>query len=134
MFISYKTLYSVLLGHFPLHFMSHSHQELFPQITICLIVCGCCSFAKLCTTLRCLRLAHRAHLSLRFSRQEYWSELPFPSPQHSLLQMIKLLLHHRESCINRKKEMHLRYCLIYILFLGIEFGLLMQRVGQALFL
>ena len=80
MFISYKTLYSVLLGHFPLHFMSHSHQELFPQITICLIVCGCCSFAKLCTTLRCLRLAHRTHLSMRFSRQEYWSELPFSSP------------------------------------------------------
>ena len=84
MFISYKTLYSVLLGHFPLHFMSHSHQELFPQITICLIVCGCCSFAKLCTTLRCLRLAHRTHLSMRFSRQEYWSELPFPSPGNLL--------------------------------------------------
>ena len=24
--------------------------------------------------------AHRAPLSMEFSRQEYWSELPFPSP------------------------------------------------------
>ena len=80
MLISYKTLYSILLGHFTLHFMSHFHQELFPQITICLIVCCCCSVAKLCTTLRCQTLVHQAHLSMRFSRQEYWSGLPFPSP------------------------------------------------------
>ena len=26
--------------------------------------------------------AHQAPLSLRFSRQEYWSGLPFPSPMH----------------------------------------------------
>ena len=50
---SYQTLYSILLGHFPLHFMSHFRQELFPRITICLIVCCCCSAAKLCTTLQC---------------------------------------------------------------------------------
>ena len=73
--ISYKTLYSKLLGHFTLHFMSHFHQELFPQITIFLIVCCCCSVAKLCTTLRCQTLVHQAHLSMRFSRQEYWSGL-----------------------------------------------------------
>ena len=76
----------------------------FPSRTVCLKVCCCCSFAKLCTALRCHRLAHKAHLSMRFSRQEYWSGLPFPSPQHSLLQMIKLLFHHRESCISRKKK------------------------------
>ena len=80
MLISYKTLYSILLGHFTRHFMSHFHQELFPQITICLIVCCCCSVAKLCTTLWCQTLVHQAHLSMRFSRQEYWSGLPFPSP------------------------------------------------------
>ena len=79
--ISYKTLYSILLGHFTLHFMSHFHQELFPQITACLIVCCCCSVAKLCTTLRCQTLVHQAHLSMRFSRQEYWSGLPFSSPE-----------------------------------------------------
>ena len=26
--------------------------------------------------------AHEAPLSLEFSRQEYWSGLPFPSPMH----------------------------------------------------
>ena len=26
--------------------------------------------------------AHQAPLSLRFSRQEHWSRLPFPSPMH----------------------------------------------------
>ena len=26
-------------------------------------------------------VAHQAPLSLRFSRQEYWSGLPFPSPE-----------------------------------------------------
>ena len=26
--------------------------------------------------------AHQAPLSLGFSRQEHWSELPFPSPMH----------------------------------------------------
>ena len=26
--------------------------------------------------------AHQAPLSMGFSRQEYWSELPFPSPVH----------------------------------------------------
>ena len=27
--------------------------------------------------------AHQAPLSLGFSRQEYWSGLPFPSPMHA---------------------------------------------------
>ena len=27
-------------------------------------------------------VAHKAPLSLGFPRQEYWSELPFPSPGH----------------------------------------------------
>ena len=27
-------------------------------------------------------VAHQASLSLGFSRQEYWSGLPFPSPMH----------------------------------------------------
>ena len=29
-------------------------------------------------------IAHQAPLSMGFSRQEYWSELPFPSPVHLL--------------------------------------------------
>ena len=29
--------------------------------------------------------AHQAPLSLRFSKQEYWSELPFPPPVHACM-------------------------------------------------
>ena len=36
---------------------------------------------KLCLTLATLwTVAHQAALSMGFSRQEYWSGLPFPSP------------------------------------------------------
>ena len=38
-------------------------------------------FSQLCLTLATsLTLALQAPLSMRFSRQEYWTELPFPSP------------------------------------------------------
>ena len=45
---------------------------------------GCCVrvlVAQLCPTL-CdpWTVAHQAPLSMEFSRQEYWSGLPFPSP------------------------------------------------------
>ena len=36
---------------------------------------GCCLVAQLCPTLAC-----QVPLSMGFSRQEYWSGLPFPSP------------------------------------------------------
>ena len=37
--------------------------------------------AKCCLTLvTSWTVAHQAPLSMRFSRQEYWSGLPFPSP------------------------------------------------------
>jgi len=36
------------------------------------------SHVQLCATPK--TAAHQAHLSLGFSRQEYWSGLPFPSP------------------------------------------------------
>ena len=36
-------------------------------------------FAQLCLTLyNSMDYAHRASLSMKFSRQEYWSGLPFP--------------------------------------------------------
>ena len=43
---------------------------------------GDCSFAQSCPTL-CdpMSVAHQAPLSMGFFRQEYWSELPFPSLQ-----------------------------------------------------
>ena len=42
---------------------------------------NCCLFAELCWTLVTpWTVAFQAPLSMGFSRQEYWSELPFPSP------------------------------------------------------
>ena len=38
------------------------------------------SRVQLCATPQ--TAAHQAPLSLGFSRQEHWSELPFPSPMH----------------------------------------------------
>ena len=38
------------------------------------------SRVRLCATLE--MAAHQAPPSLGFSRQEYWSRLPFPSPMH----------------------------------------------------
>ena len=48
-------------------------------------VCCCCRLvAKSCLTLFLPHgtVAHQAPLSMEFSRQEYWSGLPFPSPGH----------------------------------------------------
>ena len=39
---------------------------------------GCCFVAQFCPTL-CNPMDCRASLSMGFSRQEYWSQLPFPS-------------------------------------------------------
>ena len=41
-------------------------------------VLSCFSRVRLFTTL--WTIAHKAPLSMGFSRQEYWSELPFPPP------------------------------------------------------
>ena len=38
-----------------------------------------CSVTKLYTTATAWTVAHQAPLSVQFSRQEYWSELPFSS-------------------------------------------------------
>ena len=40
----------------------------------------CCLVTKSCITLCDPHGACRAPLSMKFSRQEYWSGLPFPSP------------------------------------------------------
>ena len=43
-------------------------------------MCGCGLATKACLTLTPWTVAHQASLSMGFSRQEYWSGLPFPSP------------------------------------------------------
>ena len=48
-----------------------------------LLLLSCFSRVRLCATP--LMAAHQALLSLGFSRQEYWSGLPFPSPTHESL-------------------------------------------------
>ena len=47
-----------------------------------LLLLSRCSRVRLCVTPQ--KAAHQAPLSLGFSRQEYWSGLPFPSPMHKV--------------------------------------------------
>ena len=42
--------------------------------------CKCQSFSCVQLSVIPWAAAHQAPLSMEFSRQEYWSELPFPSP------------------------------------------------------
>ena len=42
--------------------------------------CRICSVAQSCLFVTPWTVAHQAPLSMRFSSQEYWSGLPFPSP------------------------------------------------------
>ena len=47
-------------------------------------------------------VAHQAPLSLEFPRQEYWNELPFPSPGIFLTQEWNLcLLHWQANSLSR---------------------------------
>ena len=43
-------------------------------------VCVCVSHSVVSNSVTPWTVAHQASLSKRFSRQEYWSGLPFPSP------------------------------------------------------
>ena len=45
------------------------------KVTLRVFVCVCVSYL-----LSYVRLTHEAPLSMDFSKQEYWSQLPFPSP------------------------------------------------------
>ena len=45
---------------------------------MCVCVCVCLNCARLFVT--SWTIAHQASLPIKFSRQEYWSGLPFPSP------------------------------------------------------
>ena len=47
----------------------------YSSVALLLLLLSHFSRARLCAT-----AAHQAPLSTEFSRQEYWSELPFPSP------------------------------------------------------
>ena len=52
-----------------------------PPGLVFLNLCFCCLITKSCSTLATpWTVAHQAPPSMGFSRQEYWSGLPFPSP------------------------------------------------------
>ena len=51
-------------------------------ITLLLLLLSCFSHVQLYVTL--WTAAHQAPLSTGFSRQDYWSELPFPCPAITL--------------------------------------------------
>ena len=50
------------------------------DMLLLLLLLSCFSHVRLCVTPE--TAAHQAPPSLGFSRQEYWSGLPFPSPMH----------------------------------------------------
>ena len=55
---------------------------------LCVCVCVCvCVCARICLVVSDsaapYTVAHKASLPIEFSRQEYWSQLPFPSPDRS---------------------------------------------------
>ena len=56
---------------------------------LCYAMLSCFSCVRLCVTPQ--TAAHQAPPSLGFSRQEYWSGLPFPSPMHESEKWKKLL-------------------------------------------
>ena len=57
---------------------SHDYYYFLMCVCICVCVLSCVRlFATLWT------VAHQAPLSMGFSRREYWSVLPFPSPGES---------------------------------------------------
>ena len=59
--------------HFPCIFLTWS------WLCVCVCVCVCVLVTQSCLTVIPWTVAHQAPLSREFSRQEYWSGLPFPS-------------------------------------------------------
>ena len=60
-----------------------------------LLLLSCFSRVWLCAAPQ--MAAHQAPLSSGFSRQEYWSGLPFPSPAKHLSSVYCLFIHHLSS-------------------------------------
>ena len=60
-----------------------SHLSLLPPCFMCVCVCVCESVSRVRLFMTPWTVAHQAPLSMEFSRQEYWSGLPFPSSRGS---------------------------------------------------
>ena len=61
------------------HHAWHGAHELLASIVLLLLLSH---FSHVQLSVTPEMAAHQAPLSLGFSRQEYWSGLPFPSPMH----------------------------------------------------
>ena len=100
--------------------------------------------SQLCPTLCDLvDLDHQAHPSIGFSRQEYCSGLPFPSPgdlpdpgiksSSPLLQMDPLPSEPQGSYINysgHKKKYYIIHQLLYITIVGIKIAVKMSQTPE----
>ena len=60
---------------------THSHTLIAPTAKdVCSLCCCCCVVGKCLSLSDPMDCSPQAPLSMEFSRQEYWSGLPFPSP------------------------------------------------------
>ena len=78
-------------NHQTIAFISHASKPL--------LLLSRFSCVRLCATP--WTAAHQAPLSTGFSRQEYWSGLPFPSP-HAIKVMLKILKARLQHYMNRE--------------------------------
>ena len=69
-------------------------------------------FSRICLFMTPWTVAHQAPLSMEFSRQEYWSGLPFPTPGIFLSQGLNLRLLHWQALL----LCHLESVIIRLLF------------------
>ena len=67
------------LLHDVLHWLDSRSQK--PSSCLCVCVCVCESLSHVWLFATPRTVGHQASLSMEFSRQEYWSGLPFPSPE-----------------------------------------------------
>ena len=69
-----------LVGHLP----ELPSLKYLPDLVECYFITkvfSCCLVAQLCLIATIQTVAHQASLSMGLSRQDYWSGLPFPSPE-----------------------------------------------------
>ena len=81
----YFTFFSIMVYHRILNIVLYAIQydlvvyPFYIYVCVCVWVCVC-SVTQLCPTLCNPVVCSQASLSMEFSRQEYWTGLPFPSP------------------------------------------------------
>ena len=83
---------SLCMNEYTDHLILPKHQQkIYRHILGFLFTCVCAlSHSVVSNSLQSYGLAHQAPLSMEFSRQEFWNELPFPAPEDLLNPDIKL--------------------------------------------